>query len=81
MPDLQAAIIQVLELKARIVGTTRLNRRQGEMKRHCRMEASSISRALSVIGMALVLPIVAACATSKVQVVRRYAAGERRKGV
>ncbi len=47
------------------------------MKRHCRMEASSISRALSVIGMALVLSIVAACATSKVQVVRRYAAGER----
>ncbi len=48
---------------------------------HSRMRASSISRALSVIGMSLVLPILAACASSKVQVVLRYAAGERRKGV
>ncbi len=51
------------------------------MTSYCRMNVSSIGQALAVIGMALVLPIVAACASSKVQVVRRYAAGERRKGV
>ncbi len=48
---------------------------------HSRMRAFSMGRTLAVIGMALVLPIVAACASSKVQVVRRYVAGERRKGV
>ena len=51
------------------------------MMGHSRMRAFSMGRTLAVIGMALVLPIVASCASSQVHGVRGYAAGERRKGV
>ncbi len=47
------------------------------MRSDCRMHAFSIGRVLAVIGMAFVLPIVAGCASSKVEGVRRYVAGER----